>query len=49
MQAKAERVGALTWRSFAKAARPEARDVFLECAQLEERSAETLESLCKAS
>lgn len=48
MQAAAERVGASTWRSFARAAEPRAREVFLACAVLEERSAETLERLVGA-
>ena len=46
IQARGERLGAATWRSFAKhAATPEARATFLACATLEEASAVVLESL----
>ena len=39
-----ERIGAATWRAFARAAtRQDRRDVFLACALLEERSAEFLD------
>ena len=45
LQARAERFGAATWRSFAEDERnPEARKVFLDCAVLEEESAAFLES-----
>jgi hypothetical protein len=44
IQAQGERLGAATWRSFAKRASDlQARDVFLSCAVLEEQSAEYLE------
>jgi hypothetical protein len=45
IQASGERVGASTWRSFAQGAEPTARETFLECAELEERSAVVLERL----
>jgi hypothetical protein len=46
IQAAGERLGAATWRAFAKhATAPEARDVYLRCAELEEASAVVLESL----
>ncbi len=45
IQAEGERLGAATWRSFAKAAEGRARETFLACAELEERSAEVLEAL----
>jgi hypothetical protein len=46
LQANGERLGAATWRSFAKrAADAQARDTFLACAVLEEQSAEFLESI----
>ena len=45
IQAQGERVGAATWRSFAKQAEPEARRIFLECAELEEKSAAVLEAI----
>jgi hypothetical protein len=46
MQARGERLGAATWRSFAKrAADPAARAVFLACTALEEESAVCLERL----
>jgi len=46
LQARGERLGAATWRSFAKhATAAHARDVFLACAILEEQSAEFLESI----
>jgi hypothetical protein len=44
IQAAAERVGAATWRAFAAAAAPPARETFLACADLEEESARVLES-----
>jgi ferritin-like metal-binding protein YciE len=48
-QAAAERLGAATWRSFARSARTDgddhAADVFEQCALMEEASAEVLESL----
>lgn len=46
LQAQGERLGAATWRAFADhATDARARDIFLACAPLEERSAEALESL----
>ncbi len=46
LQARGERFGAATWRSFAEDAHSaEARKVFLDCAILEEESAAFLESL----
>jgi len=46
MQAQGERLGAATWRSFAKQAESRAaRETFLACAELEETSALVLESL----
>jgi len=46
LQAQGERLGAATWRAFAEhASDPRAREVFLACAPLEEKSAELLESL----
>ena len=46
LQAQGERLGAATWRAFAKHASDEkAREVFLDCALLEEQSAEYLESI----
>jgi len=46
IQADGERLGAATWRSFAKHAEtPAARDTLLACARLEEESAAFLESL----
>jgi len=46
LQAQGERVGAATWRSYAtNAADEQNRDEFLQCALLEEASAEFLESL----
>ncbi len=46
LQAEAERLGASTWRSFARAADdPAAVEVFNSCALLEEASAEVLEQL----
>ena len=44
IQAQGERLGAATWRSFARQV-PAARDTFLACAALEESSASFLESL----
>jgi hypothetical protein len=44
LQARAERVGAETWRGLA-AADAERRDVYLACAGLEEESAAALETL----
>ena len=44
LQARGERLGAATWRSFAHDERnPEARSAFLDCALLEEESAALLE------
>jgi 4-carboxymuconolactone decarboxylase len=46
LQARGERSGASTWRSFAQDEQnPEARKVFLDCALLEEESATFLESI----
>ena len=46
LQARGERLGAATWRSFARvAATPQAREVLLGCARLEEESASFLESI----
>jgi len=46
LQAQGERLGAATWRSLArKATDPEAAEVLLSCAPLEEESAAFLESL----
>lgn len=48
-QAQGERLGAATWRSFAaREGRAAAREVFLGCAELEEASAEVLDSLLAA-
>lgn len=48
IQAQGERAGAAIWRSFAQHAESEAaRVVFLGCADIEEESAEYLESLLK--
>lgn len=48
MQAEAERIGAATWRAFAKRAvaadDQDAADVFETCARMEETSAEVLEN-----
>jgi hypothetical protein len=45
LQAQGERMGAATWRSFAKhATSAERRETFLACAALEEESAAVLES-----
>ncbi len=49
IQADGERLGAATWRAFARDAdRDEARRVFLDCADLEEASAAVLEALVAA-
>lgn len=46
IQAGAERLGAATWRSFADhAEREKMRQVFLDCARLEQESASYLETL----
>jgi hypothetical protein len=46
IQAGGERLGAATWRSFAKRETdPHRRDVLLSCAPLEEASAEVLEGI----
>ncbi|NNL68282.1 MAG: hypothetical protein HKP30_18680 [Myxococcales bacterium] len=45
MQAQGERLGAATWRSFAREADPQAREALLACAKLEEESAAVLEAL----
>jgi hypothetical protein len=49
IQAQGERVGASTWRAFAEHAEAPAREVFLACAELEEQSAEVLESIQRGS
>ena len=45
IQAGGERLGAVTWRAFAKQADSPAREVFEACAGLEEESALVLESI----
>ena len=45
MQARGERLGAATWRSFARDARGAAVGVFEACAKLEEESAAVLERI----
>lgn len=46
IQAAGERLGAATWRAFATAAQSDhARQTFLTCAELEEESAVTLETI----
>jgi len=45
IQAEGERVGASTWRAFAEHADAKAKQVFLDCAELEEQSAAFLESI----
>ena len=46
VQASGERLGAATWRSFARSApSAEVRETFLGCATLEEESAAYLESM----
>ncbi|MBA2609821.1 MAG: hypothetical protein H0U92_12825 [Actinobacteria bacterium] len=51
LQAEAERLGAATWRSFAKQslarADTDAADVFEQCALMEEASAEVLENFLR--
>ena len=50
IQADGERLGAATWRAFARDAdRDEERVVFLGCAELEEASAAVLEALIAAA
>ena len=48
LQAKAERVGADTWRALAASAEPAVAEVYRACANLEEESASVLESLVGA-
>jgi len=49
IQAAGERLGAATWRAFARReTRPEARDSLLACAALEEQSAVALEAMLRA-
>jgi hypothetical protein len=49
IQAQGERLGAATWRSFAKREADAAvRDTFLACAELEEASARVLDSITAA-
>jgi hypothetical protein len=45
LQAQGERLGAATWRAFAKHVEGKAREILLGCAMLEEQSAEYLESI----
>lgn len=46
IQARGERVGGATWKSFAERTdRPEARQVYVACAGLEEENARALEGL----
>ena len=46
IQANGERLGAATWRSFARHSdEPGTRETFLECAELEEASARVLEAI----
>ena len=46
IQAQGERVGAATWRAFAKHAEsPDARETFLACADMEEASAVVLDGI----
>ena len=45
LQASLERIGARTWRALAETSPPDVREVLLQCALLEERSAEVLDSL----
>ena len=46
IQAHGERIGATTWRAFAAGSTdPNARDTYLACAELEEESADLLESI----
>ena len=46
LQARGERLGAATWRAFARAdSDPVRREAFLACALLEEESATFLESI----
>ena len=47
IQAAGERLGAATWRSFARGAESPARETFLACAELEEASAAVLESILR--
>ncbi len=50
IQADGERLGAATWRAFARDTdRDEVRPVFLDCAELEETSAAVLEALVAAA
>ena len=50
IQADGERLGASTWRAFARdTERDEDRVVFLDCAELEEASAAVLEALVAAA
>jgi hypothetical protein len=49
IQARGERLGAATWRAFARGETdPQRRDVLLSCAPLEEDSARVLESILAA-
>ena len=45
LQAQGERLGAATWRALADASEADAREAYLACAELEERSAEVLEAI----
>ena len=48
LQAGGERLGAATWRAFARDASPAAREAFHACALLEEENAVALETLLAA-
>jgi hypothetical protein len=48
IQARGERLGALTWRAFAKESHGAAAETFLACAELEAQSAEVLEAALAA-
>jgi len=47
LQAQGERLGAATWRAFAQR-EPAACETFLACAEMEEQSADVLESILRA-
>jgi hypothetical protein len=49
VQMRGERLGAATWRAFAREAPEPARRVFLACADLEEASAAVLETILAGS
>jgi hypothetical protein len=48
VQAQGERLGAATWRAFARDSSGASAQVFLGCAELEEASAQILEALLDA-